>query len=246
MKEGLGLSLGCCPQLLGDEEKNLSLEVGGNQLSEVAPGYWGRTNGQEKAESRAEEKPSIVRAKDGGEEKRSRSCWESKAVRHSTVREAHKFKESDFLGSSGGGKFREIAGMILSDTAHLQCPRCPVLSDPCSNSAGRVVVSFCFMWELISVEIKQCSESGKLIHDSIGIQTQVCLTSSGWGKWKLKWVWDSLSSLETYSGPCFCLRSLENFIMNEGSGVAFLLHVSIATDRPFIWVSWISVSTVEE
>ena len=61
-------------------------------------------------------------------------------------------------------------------------PRCPVLSDPCSNSAGRVVVSFCFRGELIIVEMKQCSESGKLIHDSIGIQTQVFLTSSGWGK----------------------------------------------------------------
>ena len=49
------------------------------------------------------------------------------AVRHSSkeeryIKESFLEVESNFLGSSGGGKFGEIACMILSDTAHLLCP----------------------------------------------------------------------------------------------------------------------------
>lgn len=40
------------------------------------------------------------------------------------VGEACTFKESDFLGSSGGGKLREVAGMILSDW-HICCAPVP-------------------------------------------------------------------------------------------------------------------------
>ena len=45
-------------------------------------------------------------------------------------------------------------------------PQCPVLSDPCSNSVGGVVVSFCFRGELIIVKIKQCSANTGLHRNS--------------------------------------------------------------------------------
>lgn len=56
------------------------------------------------------------------EEKRS-DQGAAERVEALTVREACEFKESDFLGS-GGGKFREIAGMILSDM-HICCAQVP-------------------------------------------------------------------------------------------------------------------------
>lgn len=69
------------------------------------------------------------------------------AVRHSSkeeryIKESFLEVESNFLGSRG--KFGEIACMILSDTAHLLCPRFSVYFQIHAVTAGRVVVSSCF------------------------------------------------------------------------------------------------------
>ena len=70
------------------------------------------------------------------------------------------------------------------------------------------MVSFCFRGELIIVKIKQCSANTGLHRNS-----DPGLPDFQWlGKVKVE---VGLGSLEMYSGPCFCLRSLESFLLEH-------------------------------
>lgn len=196
-------------------EKNISLEVGGNQLSK-----WLLDT---------EEEP-VVRKRQSLELRKSLNPegygW--RREKRSSQGAAERVRQWGTHGEERHVHLRRVilfAVVVEESSGKLQAwylvirtfavPQCPVLSDPCSNSAWVEWRCWpCFRGEFIVREIKQCSANTGGLHIEFRPRSS-WLPSSGWGKGKLKWVWDSLSSLEMYSGPCFCLRSLESFLLEH-------------------------------